>query len=32
MRWEIEFIAGGGTRLALWANIDRRFISMGAAG
>ncbi len=24
--------AGGGTRLTLWHNIDRRFISMGAAG
>ena len=23
---------GGGTRLTLWTNIDRRFISMGAAG
>ena len=23
---------GGGTRLTLWPNIDRRFISMGAAG
>ena len=23
---------GGGTRLTLWHNIDRRFISMGAAG
>jgi hypothetical protein len=22
----------GGTRLTLWHNIDRRFISMGAAG
>src|SRR5262245_24723244 len=31
MRWELEEI-GGGTRLALWTNIDRRFISMGAAG
>jgi hypothetical protein len=25
-------ILGGGTRLTLWTNIDRRFISMGAAG
>ena len=24
--------SGGGTRLTLWPNIDRRFISMGAAG
>ena len=30
-RWELEPIAGG-TRLTLWHNIDRRFISMGAAG
>jgi hypothetical protein len=25
-------LAGGGTRLTLWHNIDRKFISMGAAG
>ena len=31
IRWELE-AAGGGTRLTLWHNIDRRFISMGAAG
>jgi uncharacterized protein YndB with AHSA1/START domain len=31
MRWELEGRAGG-TRLTLWAVIDRRFISMGAAG
>ena len=31
MRWKLE-AAGGGTRLTLWTNIDRRFISMGAAG
>ncbi len=31
IRWELEAL-GGGTRLTLWANIDRRFISMGAAG
>jgi len=31
MRWELEAIAGG-TRLTLWHSIDRRFISMGAAG
>lgn len=30
-RWELEAIAGG-TRLTLWHSIDRRFISMGAAG
>jgi hypothetical protein len=31
IRWEIEAF-GGGTRLTLWHNIDRRFISWGAAG
>jgi uncharacterized protein YndB with AHSA1/START domain len=31
MRWELEQTAKG-TRLTLWTNIDRRFISMGAAG
>ena len=31
MKWELE-ASGGGTRLTLWASIDRRFISMGAAG
>jgi uncharacterized protein YndB with AHSA1/START domain len=31
LRWELEPI-GGGTRLTLWHTIDRRFISMGAAG
>jgi uncharacterized protein YndB with AHSA1/START domain len=31
MRWELEDL-GGGTRLTLWHNIDRRFISWGAAG
>jgi uncharacterized protein YndB with AHSA1/START domain len=31
IRWELEAL-GGGTRLTLWHNIDRRFISMGAAG
>ncbi|HXN48757.1 MAG TPA: SRPBCC family protein [Bryobacteraceae bacterium] len=30
-RWELE-ASGGGTRLTLWHNIDRRFIAMGAAG
>ena len=30
-RWELE-ASGTGTRLTLWAKIDRRFISMGAAG
>ena len=31
IRWQLEAL-GGGTRLTLWHNIDRRFISMGAAG
>ncbi len=30
-RWELEAIESG-TRLTLWTKIDRRFISMGAAG
>ena len=30
-RWELEPL-GSGTRLRLWHKIDRRFISMGAAG
>ena len=30
IRWELEAF-GGGTRLTLWHNIDRRFISWGAA-
>jgi uncharacterized protein YndB with AHSA1/START domain len=31
MRWELEATAGG-TRLTLWTSINRRYISMGAAG
>ena len=31
IRWELEGF-GEGTRLTLWHSIDRRFISMGAAG
>jgi hypothetical protein len=31
MRWQLEPV-GGGTRLTLWHNIDRRYIAMGAAG
>ena len=31
IRWELDG-SGGGTRLTLWHNIDRRFISWGAAG
>ena len=30
-RWELEAF-GGGTRLKLWQDIDRRFIAWGAAG
>ena len=30
IRWKLE-ARDGGTRLTLWHNIDRRFISMGAA-
>jgi len=30
-RWELE-ASGGGTRLTLWQNLHRRFISWGAAG
>jgi Activator of Hsp90 ATPase homolog 1-like protein len=30
-RWELEAF-GGGTRLTLWTNIDRRFISWGSRG
>ena len=32
IRWQLDPLAGGGTRLTLWHNIDRGFISMGAAG
>ena len=32
IRWELEEFGGGDTRLTLWHNIDRRFISWGAAG
>jgi hypothetical protein len=32
IRWELDALAGGGTRLRLWHDIDRRFISWGAAG
>lgn len=30
-RWQLEAV-GRGTRLTLWTQIDRRYISMGAAG
>jgi uncharacterized protein YndB with AHSA1/START domain len=32
MRWELEPLINDGTRLTLWHNIDRKFVSMGAAG
>ncbi|HEY4100913.1 MAG TPA: SRPBCC family protein [Gemmatimonadales bacterium] len=32
LRWELEPLANGGTRLTLWHHIDKRFIAMGAAG
>jgi uncharacterized protein YndB with AHSA1/START domain len=32
LRWELEPLGSSGTRLTLWHNIDRRFISWGAAG
>ena len=32
IRWELEALGAGGTRLTLWHNINRGFISMGAAG
>jgi uncharacterized protein YndB with AHSA1/START domain len=32
IRWELEPLAGGGTRLTLSHNIARNFIAMGAAG
>lgn len=31
LRWQLEPL-GSGTRLTLWHNIDRRYISWGAAG
>jgi uncharacterized protein YndB with AHSA1/START domain len=31
MRWELQELANG-TRLTLWTNIGRKFVSMGAAG
>lgn len=32
LRWELEPLGSNGTRLTLWHNIHRPFISMGAAG
>ena len=31
IRWQLDDLSGG-TRLTLWTNLDRRYISMGAAG
>jgi uncharacterized protein YndB with AHSA1/START domain len=32
LRWQLEPLGGGGTRLTLWHNIERGFITWGAAG
>jgi uncharacterized protein YndB with AHSA1/START domain len=32
IRWELEPLDSGGTRLTLWHSIDRRFVAWGAAG
>ena len=32
LRWELEPLSAGGTRLTLWHNIDRGYIAWGAAG
>jgi uncharacterized protein YndB with AHSA1/START domain len=32
IRWQLEPLGAGGTRLTLWHSIDRKFIAMGAAG
>lgn len=32
IRWELEPLGSSGTRLTLWHNIDRSYISWGAAG
>ena len=32
LRWQLEPLGKNGTRLTLWHNIDRNYISMGAAG
>ena len=32
MRWRLEALDGGRTRLTLWTNIGHRYIAMGAAG
>ena len=32
LRWELAPTGSGGTKLTLWANINRKYIAMGAAG
>ena len=32
IRWALEPLGAGGTRLTLWHNINRKYIAMGAAG
>jgi uncharacterized protein YndB with AHSA1/START domain len=32
MKWQLDPVGADGTRLTLWANIDKRYIAMGAAG
>src|SRR6187399_784984 len=32
LRWELEPLGGSGTRLTLWHQINKNFISMGATG
>ena len=32
LRWELAPQGAGGTKLTLWANINRKYIAMGAAG
>ena len=32
IRWELEPLGAGGTRLTLWTNINRAWIAAGAAG
>ncbi len=32
LRWELEPVGSGATRLTLWHSIDQRFIAWGAAG
>ena len=32
LRWELAPTDSGGTKLTLWANINRKYIAMGAAG